>query len=86
MNQPGQVRVGSFAAVRMITAADLGYPTSEDYFNGNSAVIQPWGHCNLPNKESIFFCTEVTIIWRASASFGIISVLRLCASKFSDEN
>ena len=31
MNQPGQVRVGSFAAVRMITAADVDFPTSEDY-------------------------------------------------------
>ena len=40
MNQQSQIRVGSFAAVRMITAADVDFPTSERAFNRNPAIIQ----------------------------------------------
>ena len=80
MNQPGQIRVGSFAAVRMIAAADVDYPDSEEH------LVQILSSFNL--KDTVVTLARINLLLhRSSDSFECERILRknFCSQNLRDE-
>ena len=76
MNEPSQIRVGNFAALRMITAADVDYPTSEEHL---TKIL-----CSFNLEAIVIFLARINLLLQRSNDY--LKCERILRKNFCSQN